>query len=126
MLAQQKQEIVALFQAALAPIVAGSDLTPNVVLERPRDPAHGDIACNIAMQLAKPLKTNPRELATRLVAALLADPKAAGPGRIGRDRRPRASSTCAWPRPPSSPWSRTVLPKQGAPTAAARPAPATT
>ncbi|SDF57448.1 arginyl-tRNA synthetase [Massilia sp. PDC64] len=78
MLAQQKQEIVALFQAALAPIVAGSDLTPNVVLERPRDPSHGDIACNIAMQLAKPLKTNPRELATRLVAALLADPKAQG------------------------------------------------
>lgn len=91
MLAQQKQEIVALFQAALAPIVAGSDLSPNVVLERPRDPSHGDIACNIAMQLAKPLKMNPRELATRLVAALQADPKAqsliesadvAGPGFI--------------------------------------------
>ena len=83
MLAQQKQEIVALFQAALAPIVAGSDLSPTdvnpkVVLERPRDPSHGDIACNIAMQLAKPLKTNPRELATHLVAALLADPKAQG------------------------------------------------
>ncbi|MCA1858330.1 arginine--tRNA ligase [Massilia oculi] len=78
MLVQQKQQIVALFQAALAPIVAGSDLTPNVVLERPRDPSHGDIACNIAMQLAKPLKTNPRELATRLVAALLAEPGAAG------------------------------------------------
>ncbi|MGG7607672.1 arginine--tRNA ligase [Massilia sp. BKSP1R2A-1] len=77
MLAQQKQEIVALFQAALAPIVAGTDLTPNVVLERPRDPSHGDIACNIAMQLAKPLKTNPRDLATRLVAALLAEPAAA-------------------------------------------------
>ena len=91
MLAQQKQQIVALFQAALAPIVAGTDLTPNVVLERPRDPSHGDIACNIAMQLAKPLKTNPRELATRLVAALLAEPDAtdlidaadiAGPGFI--------------------------------------------
>jgi arginyl-tRNA synthetase len=78
MLAQQKQEIVALFQAALAPIVAGTDLAPNVVLERPRDPSHGDIACNIAMQLAKPLKTNPRDLATRLVAALLAEPGAAG------------------------------------------------
>ncbi|VXB52699.1 arginine--tRNA ligase [Massilia sp. 9I] len=78
MLAQQKQQIVALFQAALAPIVAGTDLTPNVVLERPRDPSHGDVACNIAMQLAKPLKTNPRELATRLVAALLAEPAAAG------------------------------------------------
>ncbi|MBD8655220.1 arginine--tRNA ligase [Oxalobacteraceae sp. CFBP 13730] len=78
MLAQQKQQIVALFQAALAPIVAGTDLTPNVVLERPRDPSHGDIACNIAMQLAKPLKTNPRELATRLVAALLVEPGAEG------------------------------------------------
>jgi arginyl-tRNA synthetase len=83
MLAQQKQQIVALFQAALAPIVAGTELTPtqqkpNIVLERPRDPSHGDVACNIAMQLAKPLKTNPRELATRLVAALLADPQAAG------------------------------------------------
>ncbi|OON64468.1 arginine--tRNA ligase [Massilia sp. KIM] len=83
MLAQQKQQIVALFQAALAPIVAGTDLTPtqqqlNIVLERPRDPSHGDVACNIAMQLAKPLKTNPRELATRLVAALLADPAAQG------------------------------------------------
>jgi len=78
MLAQQKQQIVALFQAALAPIVAGTDLTPNVVLERPRDPSHGDIACNIAMQLAKPLKTNPRELATRLVAALLVEPGAQG------------------------------------------------
>jgi arginyl-tRNA synthetase len=78
MLAQQKQEIVALFQAALAPIIAGSDLTPNIALERPRDPSHGDVACNIAMQLAKPLKTNPRELATRLVAALQADPNAQG------------------------------------------------
>jgi arginyl-tRNA synthetase len=78
MLAQQKQDIVALFQAALAPIIAGTDLTPNIALERPRDPTHGDIACNIAMQLAKPLKTNPRELATRLVAALQADPKAQG------------------------------------------------
>ena len=91
MLAQQKQQIVALFQAALAPIVAGTDLTPNVVLERPRDPSHGDIACNIAMQLAKQLKTNPRELAIRLVAALQAEPGAqdliesidiAGPGFI--------------------------------------------
>lgn len=78
MLAQQKLEIVALFQAALAPLTAGTDLAPTVVLERPRDPAHGDIACNIAMQLAKQLKMNPRELATRIVAALLADPAAKG------------------------------------------------
>ena len=78
MLASQKQQIIALFQAALTPIVAGSALQPTVILERPRDPSHGDIACNIAMQLAKPLKKNPRELAQALVAAVLADPARAG------------------------------------------------
>ncbi|KQQ33799.1 arginine--tRNA ligase [Duganella sp. Leaf126] len=78
MLAQQKQDITALFQAALAPLLAGTDVSANVVLERPRDPSHGDVACNIAMQLAKQLKMNPRELATRLVEALKADPRAAG------------------------------------------------
>lgn len=91
MLASQKQEIAALFQDALAPIVAESGLTPSVVLERPRDPSHGDIACNIAMQLAKQLKMNPRELATKVVAALLDNPASkaliesadiAGPGFI--------------------------------------------
>ncbi|KIF80125.1 arginine--tRNA ligase [Noviherbaspirillum autotrophicum] len=89
MLASQKQQIIDLFQAALAPIVAGTDLIPNVVLERPRDPSHGDIACNIAMQLAKPLKKNPRELAQAIVASILANKGAlidtadiAGPGFI--------------------------------------------
>jgi arginyl-tRNA synthetase len=89
MLASQKQQIIDLFQAALAPIVAGTELQPAVVLERPRDPAHGDIACNIAMQLAKPLKKNPRELAQAIVAAVLANKGAliesadiAGPGFI--------------------------------------------
>jgi arginyl-tRNA synthetase len=78
MLASQKQKITDLFQSALAPIVAGTGLQPNVTLERPRDPSHGDIACNIAMQLAKQLKKNPRELAQSLVTAVLADPERAG------------------------------------------------
>jgi len=91
MLAQQKQEITALFNAALAPILDGSGVNANVVLERPRDASHGDVACNIAMQLAKQLKMNPRELATKLVAALLENPagkhivaaaEIAGPGFI--------------------------------------------
>ena len=96
MLASQKQQIADLFHAALAPIVAGTDalgssLQPNVTLERPRDPSHGDIACNIAMQLAKPLKKNPRELAQAIVTAVLANPareglvdtvEIAGPGFI--------------------------------------------
>lgn len=66
-------------------------MTANVVLERPRDPAHGDCACNIAMQLAKQLKMNPRELAQKIVTALLDNPEGkalvasadiAGPGFI--------------------------------------------
>ncbi|NHZ42442.1 arginine--tRNA ligase [Massilia aquatica] len=91
MLASQKQEIAALFQAALAPVLDGTGITPSVVLERPRDPSHGDIACNIAMQLAKQLKMNPRELAQKIVTALLENPAGkalidsadiAGPGFI--------------------------------------------
>jgi arginyl-tRNA synthetase len=78
MLAHQKQEITALFQAALAPLTAGTELNPTVVLERPRDPSHGDVACNIAMQLAKQLKANPRELANTIVAAVLANPAGKG------------------------------------------------
>ena len=91
MLASQKQEIAALFHDALTPILEGTGITANVVLERPRDPSHGDIACNIAMQLAKQLKMNPRELAQKVVAALLENPAGkalvesadiAGPGFI--------------------------------------------
>ncbi|MFC5473164.1 arginine--tRNA ligase [Paraherbaspirillum soli] len=91
MLAQQKQQIIDLFNTALQPIVAGTGLQPSVTLERPRDPSHGDVACNIAMQLAKPLKKNPRELAQTLVAAvlastehgdLIASAEIAGPGFI--------------------------------------------
>ena len=78
MLAQQKQQIIDLFQAALAPIIADSGLQPSVTLERPRDASHGDVACNIAMQLAKPLKKNPRELAQAIVAAVMADAANAG------------------------------------------------
>ncbi|MFJ7567853.1 arginine--tRNA ligase [Herminiimonas sp. NPDC097707] len=91
MLAAQKQRITELFQAAVAPLVAGTELNPTVTLERPRDPSHGDVACNLAMQIAKPLKKNPREVAQVLVAALLDNPanrdliesaEIAGPGFI--------------------------------------------
>jgi arginyl-tRNA synthetase len=78
MLAEQKLRITELFQAALQPLLAGTDLTPVVTLERPRDPSHGDIACNIAMQIAKPLKKNPRELAQAIVEGVMAQA-----GRIG-------------------------------------------
>ena len=78
MLAQQKQQIADIFQSALAPLLQDSGLTPVLTFERPRDPSHGDLACNIAMQLAKPMKRNPRELAQALVAAVLADPRRSG------------------------------------------------
>ncbi len=46
----------------------------NVSVEPPRDPAHGDLATNAAMVLAKPAGTNPRALAEKIVAMLAADP----------------------------------------------------
>lgn len=91
MLAQQKQHIFTLINKAIAPLLMSADPVLEIVptLERPRDPAHGDIACNIAMQIAKPLKKNPRELAQIIVASLLAHPdgviasaEIAGPGFI--------------------------------------------
>jgi arginyl-tRNA synthetase len=58
MLAEQKQDILNLITAAVTPLLAGTELSPTILLERPRDPSHGDFACNIAMQIAKPLKKN--------------------------------------------------------------------
>ncbi|MFM8247015.1 MAG: arginine--tRNA ligase, partial [Burkholderiaceae bacterium] len=76
---QQKDQVTQLFAEAVAPLIAGSDLVmPAITLERPRDAAHGDLACNIAMQLAKPLKRNPRELAQAMVDAVLANPARMG------------------------------------------------
>src|SRR4051812_33808942 len=43
---------------------APEDVDP--LLERPRDPSHGDWATNLAMVLAKPLRARPREIAERL------------------------------------------------------------
>jgi arginyl-tRNA synthetase len=92
MQSRHKEQIVQLFADAVAPLLAGTDLAaPVITLERPRDPSHGDLACNIAMQLAKPLKKNPRELAQGLADAVMANParqglldavESAGPGFI--------------------------------------------
>jgi arginyl-tRNA synthetase len=41
-----------------------------VVMDRPKQALHGDYACNIAMQLAKPLRRSPRDIAQALIAAL--------------------------------------------------------
>lgn len=42
----------------------------NIVLERPKSAEHGDFATNLAMILAKPLKQNPRIIATQIIDAL--------------------------------------------------------
>src|SRR6185295_5620467 len=57
-----------------------------IVLERPRQAEHGDFSSNVAMQLAKSLKSNPRQLAAALVARISGDflekAEVAGPGFI--------------------------------------------
>jgi len=59
----------------------------NVPVEPPRDPAHGDLATNAAMVLAKPAGMNPRALAEGIVSELtrlpdVASAEIAGPGFI--------------------------------------------
>jgi len=56
-----------------------------VTVEPPRDAAHGDMATNAAMVLAKPSSCKPRDIAQRLATLLSADPRlasveVAGPG----------------------------------------------
>jgi len=92
MLSRDKDQIATLFAQAIQTLLGEIDLAvPSIVLERPRDPSHGDLACNIAMQMAKPLKKNPRELAQLIVEAVMANParqgllealEIAGPGFI--------------------------------------------
>jgi arginyl-tRNA synthetase len=69
-----KQHVIELLQAALAQVLPEASAA-EVVVERPRDAAHGDFACNVALQLAKRLKRNPRQLAEAIVAALRAQPQ---------------------------------------------------
>ena len=75
---------------------AGIDLS-RVVVEPPRDAAHGDMATNAAMVLAKEARAKPRDLAEAIAAKLRADDliasvDVAGPGFINLTLRPRAWS----------------------------------
>jgi arginyl-tRNA synthetase len=60
MLLQQKQPVTDLISRPLAGLGVGG---APIVLERPKVESHGDIACNVAMQVAKSLKEDPREVA---------------------------------------------------------------
>jgi len=67
----------------------------SVAVEPPRDPAHGDLATNAAMVLAKQARTNPRALADLIAPKLQAVPaitsvEIAGPGFINLRLSPDA------------------------------------
>jgi arginyl-tRNA synthetase len=88
------ETLAAALLAVLAPIAAerrpGEPLelaASDIAFERPRNRDHGDWASNIAMRLAKPLGTNPRELAQQIADGLaeidgVASAEVAGPGFI--------------------------------------------
>ncbi len=75
MLAAHREKIVSLIEQALAGL--GMTGVP-VVLERPKVEAHGDLACTVALQIAKRLSKNPREVATAIADALRVNPGARG------------------------------------------------
>ncbi len=86
-----KKKLEGLIQQAVVALKAqgsiADDTAVTVTVERTRDPQHGDFATNAAMLLAKAAKTNPRQLAEKLVAALPSDNavtkvEIAGPGFI--------------------------------------------
>jgi len=94
-----KHLIKSLLETALSNLPAGTlpaEMAPAVIeIERTRDAAHGDFACNLAMRLSKAAKRNPRELANALIAALpanqvLSKVEVAGPGFINFHLSPTA------------------------------------
>ena len=94
-----KKRLENLLQAAFATLkaegVVPADLEYAPMVERARDPQHGDFATNLAMALAKPARANPRQLAEKIIAALPKDPVVvkvdiAGPGVINFFMDPKA------------------------------------
>ncbi len=85
---QMRDEVARLIEALAeeGAIPAGLD-SSRISVEPPRDPAHGDMATNAAMVLAKPAAMKPRDLAALLVDRLVESPgvreaEIAGPGFI--------------------------------------------
>ena len=57
-----RSHLTGLLQAALDSVAPGA--AADIHLERPKQESHGDFATNLAMQLARALKKNPREIAS--------------------------------------------------------------
>ncbi|MFD0674523.1 arginine--tRNA ligase [Cohnella sp. GCM10027633] len=74
--------------ATAAGLVADANDIPAVTLEVPKDKSHGDLSTNLAMQLTKIAKRNPRQIAEALIANLdhakasILSAEIAGPGFI--------------------------------------------
>ncbi|MDQ7956755.1 MAG: arginine--tRNA ligase [Pseudomonadota bacterium] len=92
-----KQELLADLGQALEALEPGAG--SRAAFESPKVAAHGDFACTAAMQLAKPLKKNPRQLGEALREDLLARPafqrwvdaiEIAGPGFLNIRLKPAA------------------------------------
>lgn len=89
-----KSHLAGLFETALG-VVAPEARATAVTVERPKQASHGDYASNVAMQVAKQVRRNPREVATALIAQLPASPwvervEIAGAGFINVFLRPNA------------------------------------
>lgn len=63
-----KSHLTDLFAQALR--MVAPDVNVDILLERPKQEAHGDYACNLAMQLSKALRKPPRDIAKALIDAL--------------------------------------------------------
>lgn len=92
-----KKDLLAALAAGLEELSPGAG--DKAAFESPKVAAHGDFACTAAMQLAKPLKLNPRQVAESLRAILLKAPaferwvdavEIAGPGFINIRLKPAA------------------------------------
>ncbi|WP_153111975.1 arginine--tRNA ligase [Propionivibrio limicola] len=89
-----KTHLADLMRTALTSVVPEQVETP-IILERPKQASHGDFACNLAMQLARALKRNPRELAQLLLSEIPKSPfvaktEIAGAGFINFHLEPSA------------------------------------
>jgi arginyl-tRNA synthetase len=68
-----KTHFAELFRQAASKITT-LDTSIRIELSRTKQASHGDYSCNLAMQLAKPLHKNPREIAQLLIDAMPASP----------------------------------------------------
>ncbi|HET9757575.1 MAG TPA: arginine--tRNA ligase [Candidatus Limnocylindrales bacterium] len=70
----------AVAEGSLAPL-GGDASAPDVEVEHPANPDHGDLATNLAMKLARPYRKAPMEIATLLAAKIVRD-AADGPSPV--------------------------------------------